>query len=87
MISTVFRASEVIGLSCSNNLEIIVQQQIEKRGQHWFESIQQSVSSVASNTVEDNWSEWKQPTVYKNSYDSPLPYPDIADNTEGIHSE
>ena len=84
MISTVFRASEAVGLSCSNALEHVVQQCVENRGKYWFDSIQQHVSSVASNTVEENWSEWVKPTVYKTSHPSSLPYPDIVDNTEGI---
>ena len=74
---TVFCSSEFVGI---DTLEYIVKQQKEKLGKFWFENIKHSVSSMCSNTLEDNWFEWVRPTIYKHHF----PYPNISDNTEGI---
>jgi hypothetical protein len=50
-------------------------------GQAWFNDLQQTVSSSASNNLEEDWMEWKSPPIYP-SNDNFLP--DIVDNTEGI---
>ena len=37
-----------------------------------------------TNTVEEDWVQWKAPKVYRHTAENSLAFPDIHDNTEGI---
>lgn len=51
---------------------------------YWFSEIQQEITSVSSNTVDEDWSTWSKPTIYRPADNLRLPFTNIADNTEGI---
>lgn len=39
---------------------------------------------TSTNTVEEDWVQWKAPKVYRHTAEKSIAYPDIHDNTEGI---
>lgn len=53
-------------------------------GGPWFASLQQELTSAATNTVDTDPAKYAGPTIYQASHGLPLPYPAISDESEAI---
>ena len=51
---------------------------------HWFDGLQQRITSASTNSVDQDPSSWSGPAVYDPPTNIQLPFPSIPDNTEGI---